>query len=64
MRRGVRTVLVTKLAVVTFFGHLLQLGRLQLCHIAIVAVDAIEERVERRAQVEATPAPVAVLIDA
>jgi hypothetical protein len=63
VRRRIRTVVETELAVVAFVhDSAMILGR-QLPHIAFVAVDTIEQRVERRAEIETTAATVADLVD-
>ena len=54
---------VTELAVVTLVGDLLELRKRQLGHIAVVPVDTVEKRVERRAQVEASSAAVTAVCD-
>ena len=63
MRRGIRAMVVTEFAVVTLVGNPLELRRRQFGDIAVVPVDAVEKRVERRAQVEAASTAVTDAID-
>ena len=63
MRRRVGTMVVAELAIVTLVHHALMLGRHDAFDMAVVPVDAVEERVERRAEIETATASVANLID-
>jgi hypothetical protein len=53
----------TELAVITLVHDPMVVGRRELGHVSFVPIDSIQEAVERRAQIEATPATVADLVD-
>ena len=63
MRRRVRTVVETELAVVALVHHPLVLGRHHLFDMAVVPINPVEEGVKGRAQIETAATPVANLID-
>jgi len=56
-------VIETELAIVAFVDDPVVIGRHQLGHITLVDVDPVQQSIERGAEVEASPAPVADLID-
>lgn len=57
------TMVVTELAVVAFVDNLMVISCRQFRDVALADIDSIEQRVERRAEVEAPPAAVADLIN-
>ncbi len=63
VRRRVGTMVETELAVVAFVDNPMVIGRCQFRDIALADIDSIEQRVERRAEVEAPAAAVADLIN-
>lgn len=62
MRRCVRAMVVTELAVVTFIDDAVVIGLRQLGDVAFVRINAVEQRIERGTEVETTAAAVAHLI--
>jgi hypothetical protein len=64
MRGSIRAVVVTQFAVVALVDHPLMFRRHDLLDMAVVPVDPVQERVERRTEVEAAAAAVADFIDA
>ncbi len=63
MRRGVRAVVVTELAVVALVGDLFGIAGRELGEIAVLCVDSAKERVEGGTEIETAAAPVADLED-
>jgi hypothetical protein len=57
-------VVVAELTVIAFIDDLMVVGRRQFRDVSLVPVDTVEQRVERRTQIEAAPTAVAHLIDA
>jgi hypothetical protein len=64
MGRRVGTVVVAELAVIALVGDLFVVLGSQLAHIAFYGINPIQERVERRTEVETPAAAVADLEDA
>ena len=64
MRRRIRAVVIAELAVITLIGDPMVFGRCELGDVSLILVDAVEQRVERRTQIEAASAAIADLIDA
>ena len=63
VRRGIGAVIKTELAIIAFVDDPVVIGRRQLGNITLVDVDTVQQGVEGGAEVEASPAPVADLID-
>ena len=63
MRRRIRTVVVAELTVIALVDDLMVVGRRQLRDVSVIPVDAVEQCVERRTEIEAAPAAVAHFID-
>jgi hypothetical protein len=59
----VGAVVVAQLAVIALVGDTVEIGPGQFLHVAFVGIDSVKQRIERRAQVEATAASVANVVD-
>jgi hypothetical protein len=64
MRGRIGAVVVAEFAVIAFVDDPVMVGGRELGDVALIPVDAIEQRIERRTQIEAAPAAVADFIDA
>src|SRR6185503_9568400 len=58
MRRSVRTVVVAEFTVVALIDNPMVVGGRELGDVSFIAVDAVEQGVERRTQIEAAPATI------
>jgi len=63
MRRGVGTVVIAELAVITFFFHLFVVMWLEFRYVAFMLINPVKQGVKRGAEVKAPPAPVTDVID-
>ena len=54
---------VAEFTVIALIDDLMVVGECELGDVSLIPVDAIEQRVKRRAQIEAAPASVADFID-
>ena len=64
MWRGVGTVVEAELTVIALIDNPVVVGGSEFGDIPLIPVDAVEECVERRAQIEAAPTAIADFIDA
>jgi hypothetical protein len=64
MRRRIGTMVETELAIVALIDDAMMVRRGQFGDVALVPIDPIQERVERRTEIEATPTTIADVIDA
>ena len=53
-----------ELAIVALIDHAVMVRRSQFGDIALVLIDSVQERVEGRTEIEATPTTIAYIIDA
>ena len=63
MRRRIGTVVVAELTVIALVDDLMVVGRRQFRDVSVIPVDAVEQCIKRRTEVEAAPAAVAHFID-
>lgn len=64
MWRRIGTVVVAEFAVIALIDDPMVVGGRELGNVALMTVDAVEQRVERRTKIEAAPAAIADFIDA
>ena len=64
MRRRIGTVVVAEFTVIALIDDPMVVGGRELGDVALITVDAVEQRVERRTKIEAAPAAIADFIDA
>jgi hypothetical protein len=64
MWRRIGTVVVAEFTVITLIDDPMVVGGRELGNVALMTVDAVEQRVERRTKIEAAPAAIADFIDA
>ena len=64
MRRRIGTVVVAEFTVIALIDDPMVVGGRELGDVALIPVDAVEQRVERRTKIEAAPAAIADFIDA
>ena len=64
MRRCIGTVVETQFTVIALIDDPMVVGRCELSDVSLRSIDAVEQRVERRTQIEAAPAAIADFIDA
>src|SRR5512144_369064 len=64
VRRRVRAVIETELAVVTLIDYRPMVGGSQVCNLSLIPVDTVQQGVERRTEVETAAAAVADFINA
>src|SRR5262249_9684193 len=64
MRGRIGAVVETELTVIALIHDLMMVGWRKLGDVTLIPVDAVEQRVERRTQIEAAPAAIADFIDA
>ena len=64
MRRRIGAVVEAEFTVIAFIDDPMVVGRCELGDVALIPVDPVEQRVERRTEIEAAPAAIADFIDA
>ena len=64
MRRCIGTVVVAEFTVIALIDDPMVVGGRELGDVTLITVDAVEQRVERRAKIEAASAAIADFIDA
>ena len=64
MWRRIGTVVETELAIIALIDDPMVVGWRELGDVALIPIDAVEQRVERRTKIEAAPAAIADFIDA
>ena len=64
MRRRIGTMVVAELTVIALVDDPMVVGGRKLGDVTFVPIDAVEQRVERRTQIEAAPAAIADFVDA
>jgi len=63
MGRGIGAMVITQLAVITFFFHLFEVGGLEFGEVAFMFINTIEEGVKRGTEVETSAASIADIVD-
>jgi len=63
MRRRIRTVVVAEFTVIALIDDPMVIGGRELGDVARITIDAVEQRVKRRTQIEAAPAAIADFVD-
>jgi hypothetical protein len=63
MRRRIGTVIVAKFTVIALIDDPMVVGRRELGDVSFISINAVEQRIERRTQIEAAPAAIADFID-
>src|SRR5437588_10856913 len=64
MRRRIGAMVETEFTVIALIDDPMVVGRCELGDVTIIAVDPVEQRVERRTKIEAAPAAIADFVDA
>jgi len=64
MRRRIGTVVVAEFTVIALIDDPMVVGGRELGNVALMTVDAVEQRIERRTKIKAAPAAIADFIDA
>jgi hypothetical protein len=64
MRRRIGTVVIAEFTIIALVDDPMVIGGCELSDVSFIPVNTVEQRVERRTQIEAAPAAIADFIDA